>query len=44
MTTAELRHIATSVHDRWLAAESYRRIFGFGTVGETGSSLAEGVG
>ncbi len=39
----ELRHIAMSVPDPWAAAEFYTAIFGFEVVGETDSSLAEGV-
>jgi catechol 2,3-dioxygenase-like lactoylglutathione lyase family enzyme len=40
---AELRHIAMSVRDPWLTAAFYKSIFGFDMVGETDSSLAEGV-
>lgn len=39
----ELRHIAMSVPDPWATAEFYKAIFGFDSVGETDSSLAEGV-
>src|SRR6185437_9969059 len=39
----ELRHIAMSVPDPWATAEFYQAIFGFEVVGETDSSLAEGV-
>jgi len=40
---AELRHIAMSVPDPWATAEFYKQLFGFEVVGETDSSLAEGV-
>jgi len=39
----QLRHLAMSVPDPWATAEFYKSIFGFETVGETDSSLAEGV-
>jgi catechol 2,3-dioxygenase-like lactoylglutathione lyase family enzyme len=39
----ELRHIAMSVPDPWATAEFYKSIFGLDVVGETDSSLAEGV-
>jgi catechol 2,3-dioxygenase-like lactoylglutathione lyase family enzyme len=39
----ELRHIAMSVPDPWATAEFYRAVGGFEVVGETDSSLAEGV-
>ena len=39
----QLRHIAMSVPDPWTTAEFYKQIFGFEVVGETDSSLAEGV-
>jgi catechol 2,3-dioxygenase-like lactoylglutathione lyase family enzyme len=39
----ELRHIAMSVPDPWATAEFYKTIFGLEVVGETDSSLAEGV-
>ena len=39
----QLRHIAMSVPDPWMTAEFYKQIFGFKVVGETDSSLAEGV-
>lgn len=39
----EIRHIALSVRDPWATAEFYKRLFGFEVVGETDSSLAEGV-
>jgi methylmalonyl-CoA/ethylmalonyl-CoA epimerase len=38
-----LRHIAMSVPDPWKTAEFYKHAFGFEVVGETDSSLAEGV-
>jgi methylmalonyl-CoA/ethylmalonyl-CoA epimerase len=43
MRLGELRHIAMSVPDPWATAEFYKAIFGFDSVGETDSSLAEGV-
>ena len=39
----ELRHLAMSVRDPWLTAAFYTSLFGFEIVGETDSSLAEGV-
>ncbi len=39
----KLRHIALSVPDPWKTAEFYRHAFGLEVVGETDSSLAEGV-
>ncbi|HUZ75301.1 MAG TPA: VOC family protein [Stellaceae bacterium] len=39
----ELRHIAMSVPDPWLTAAFYQSVFGLEVVGETDSSLAEGV-
>ncbi|MGH7097015.1 MAG: VOC family protein [Stellaceae bacterium] len=39
----KLRHIALSVPDPWKTAEFYKRAFGLEVVGETDSSLAEGV-
>jgi catechol 2,3-dioxygenase-like lactoylglutathione lyase family enzyme len=39
----QLRHIAMSVPDPWMTAEFYKQLFGFEVVGETDSSLAEGV-
>ena len=39
----EIRHFAMAVPDPWMTAEFYKRIFGFTVVGETDSSLAEGV-
>ena len=39
----EIRHFAMAVPDPWVTAEFYKRIFGFAVVGETDSSLAEGV-
>ena len=39
----EIRHFAMAVPDPWMTAEFYKRIFGFAVVGETDSSLAEGV-
>jgi catechol 2,3-dioxygenase-like lactoylglutathione lyase family enzyme len=39
----QLRHFAMSVPDPWATAEFYKQIFGFACVGETDSSLAEGV-
>lgn len=39
----EIRHFAMAVPDPWVTAEFYKRIFGFTVVGETDSSLAEGV-
>ena len=39
----QLRHIAMSVPDPWMTAEFYKQIFGFEVMGETDSSLAEGV-
>jgi catechol 2,3-dioxygenase-like lactoylglutathione lyase family enzyme len=38
-----LRHIALSVPDPWQTAEFYKHAFGLEVVGETDSSLAEGV-
>lgn len=38
-----IRHFAMAVPDPWMTAEFYKRIFGFAVVGETDSSLAEGV-
>lgn len=38
-----LRHIALSVPDPWKTAEFYKEAFGLEVVGETDSSLAEGV-
>jgi len=43
MGTGQLRHIAMSVRDPWMTAAFYQQIFGFEVVGETDSSLAEGV-
>jgi methylmalonyl-CoA/ethylmalonyl-CoA epimerase len=39
----QLRHFAMAVPDPWATAEFYKQIFGFEAVGETDSSLAEGV-
>ena len=39
----EVRHFAMSVPDPWATAEFYKSVFGFQAVGETDSSLAEGV-
>ena len=39
----KLRHIALSVPDPWKTAEFYKHAFGLEIVGETDSSLAEGV-
>jgi methylmalonyl-CoA/ethylmalonyl-CoA epimerase len=39
----QLRHIALSVPDPWKTAEFYKQVFGFEVVGETDSSIAEGV-
>lgn len=39
----QLRHIAMSVPDPWKAAEFYKEVFGLKIVGETDSSIAEGV-
>ena len=39
----EIRHFAMAVPDPWMTAEFYKRVFGFAVVGETDSSLAEGV-
>ncbi len=39
----KLRHIAMSVPDPWATAEFYKHAFGMEVVGETDSSLAEGV-
>ena len=39
----KLRHIAMSVPDPWKTAEFYKQVFGMEVVGETDSSLAEGV-
>ena len=39
----KLRHIALSVPDPWKAAEFYQSAFGMTKVGETDSSLAQGV-
>jgi catechol 2,3-dioxygenase-like lactoylglutathione lyase family enzyme len=39
----KLRHIALSVPDPWKTAEFYKHAFGLEVVGETDSSLAEGV-
>ena len=39
----QLRHIAMSVPDPWMTAEFYKHAFGFEIIGETDSSLAEGV-
>ena len=39
----EIRHFAMAVPDPWATAEFYKTIFGFDVVGETDSSLAEGV-
>ena len=38
-----LRHFAMSVPDPWKTAEFYKYAFGMEVVGETDSSLAEGV-
>lgn len=40
---SQLRHIAMSVPDPWMAAEFYHRVFGLEIVGEADSQLAEGV-
>jgi methylmalonyl-CoA/ethylmalonyl-CoA epimerase len=42
-TKGKLRHIAMSVPDPWKTAEFYKHAFGLEVVGETDSSLAEGV-
>jgi catechol 2,3-dioxygenase-like lactoylglutathione lyase family enzyme len=39
----KLRHFAMSVSDPWKTAEFYKYAFGMEVVGETDSSLAEGV-
>ena len=39
----KLRHIAMWVPDPWKTAEFYKYVFGMEVVGETDSSLAEGV-
>jgi catechol 2,3-dioxygenase-like lactoylglutathione lyase family enzyme len=39
----EIRHLAMAAPDPWTTAEFYKSIFGFELVGETDSSLAEGV-
>src|SRR5437867_11728305 len=39
----KLRHFAMSVPDPWKTAEFYKYAFGMEVVGETDSSLAEGV-
>ena len=39
----ELRHLAMSVRDPWATAEFYKAVAGLEVVGETDSSLAEGV-
>lgn len=39
----KLRHIAMSVPDPWKAAAFYQRAFGLKKIGETNSSLAQGV-
>jgi lactoylglutathione lyase len=39
----QLRHLAMSVPDPWKTAEFYQYVFGFKVIGETDSSLAEGV-
>src|SRR5579885_3549678 len=39
----ELRHLAMSVRDPWATSEFYKAVFGLEVVGETDSSLAEGV-
>ena len=39
----KLRHIAMSVPDPWKTAEFYKYAFGMEVIGETDSSLAEGV-
>lgn len=39
----QLRHLAMSVPDPWQTAEFYKHVFGFKVIGETDSSLAEGV-
>jgi catechol 2,3-dioxygenase-like lactoylglutathione lyase family enzyme len=39
----KLRHIAMSVPDPWKTAEFYKFAFGMEVIGETDSSLAEGV-
>ncbi len=39
----KLRHFAMSVPDPWKTAEFYKYAFGMDVVGETDSSLAEGV-
>lgn len=43
MPKAKLRHIAMSVQDPWKTAEFYKSAFDMEQIGETDSSLAEGV-
>src|ERR1700746_3731045 len=42
-SVAKLRHFAMSVPNPWKTAEFYKFAFGMEVVGETDSSLAEGV-
>ena len=42
-SVGKLRHFAMSVPDPWKTAEFYKHAFGMEVVGETDSSLAEGV-
>jgi catechol 2,3-dioxygenase-like lactoylglutathione lyase family enzyme len=39
----KLRHVVLSVPDPWMTAEFYKYAFGFEIVGETDSSISEGV-
>lgn len=42
-TTGQLRHFAMSIRDPWATSAFYNQVFGWKVVGETDSSLAEGV-
>ena len=42
-TPGHLRHFAIATKDPWATAEFFKHVFGWGVVGETDSSLAEGT-